>query len=154
MKALLQRVISAQVEVDGEKMASIGAGLLVFLGVERGDSAEQVGQLLDRILHYRVFADSQDRMNLSLEDSRGSLLVVPQFTLAADTRKGRRPSFSRAANPELGEALFDQFIVLARDRLGAARLQSGRFAANMQVGLINDGPVTFWLEQPATVKQF
>jgi D-tyrosyl-tRNA(Tyr) deacylase len=146
LKALLQRVTSANVEVDGERIAAIGRGLLVFLGVERDDTRRQGEQLLDRIIRYRVFSDSDGRMNLDLDASRGALLVVPQFTLAADTRKGRRPSFSNAADPELGQALFDQFVALGRERLGDGRLQSGRFAADMQVGLVNDGPVTFWLE--------
>lgn len=148
MKALLQRVVSARVEVAGEPVAAIGAGLLVFLGVERGDTPDQGRLLLERIIHYRMFADEQDRMNLSLDDCQGALLVVPQFTLAADTRKGRRPSFSKAAEPQLGQSLFDQFVAHGLARLGQARLQSGPFGADMQVGLINDGPVTFWLDQP------
>lgn len=149
MKALLQRVVSARVRVGGDEIAAIGSGLLVFLGVEKGDTAEEAEVLLNRIIHYRVFADSAGRMNLSLEQCAGGLLVVPQFTLAAGTRKGRRPSFSRAATPELGAELFGYFLALARRQLGVARLQSGQFAADMQVELINDGPVTFWLEQCA-----
>lgn len=148
MKALLQRVISASVEVEGDRIAAIGPGLLVFLGVERGDTPARAEQLLKRVIHYRIFPDAQGRMNLDLEASQGSLLVVPQFTLAADTRKGRRPSFSNAADPELGMSLFSRFVALGEECLGSERLQRGRFGADMQVQLINDGPVTFWLETP------
>lgn len=148
MKALLQRVVSASVEVEGECIAEIGAGLLVFLAVERGDTPDEAQRLLDRIVQYRLFPDAGGRMNLSLDDCGGELLAVPQFTLAADTRRGRRPSFSGAAPPDLGESLFNHFVSLGQARIGPERLQTGRFAADMQVSLVNDGPVTFWLEQP------
>jgi len=144
MIGLLQRVKRARVEVDGECVGEIGAGLLVFVGVERGDARPQADRLLGRVLDYRVFADANGRMNLSLRDVGGGLLLVPQFTLAADTRKGNRPSFTPAATPEDGRAWFD--YVLARARECHPHVASGRFGADMQVSLINDGPVTFWLQ--------
>ena len=146
MIALLQRVHHAWVEVDAQRIAAIGGGLLVLLGVERGDSTEEADRLLDRVLGYRVFADAQGRMNLGLVDIDGELLLVPQFTLAADTGKGRRPSFTSAAAPKEGEYLFDYFSARAQQRHAAVKL--GRFGAEMQVGLVNDGPVTFWLQVP------
>jgi D-tyrosyl-tRNA(Tyr) deacylase len=144
--ALLQRVHHAWVEVDAQRIATIGGGLLVLLGVERGDSTDEADRLLDRVLGYRVFADAQGRMNLSLADIGGELLLVPQFTLAADTGKGRRPSFTSAATPVEGEILFDYFSARAKQQHTAVKL--GRFGAAMQVGLVNDGPVTFWLQVP------
>lgn len=144
MIALLQRVSRAWVDINGRRSAEIGAGLLILLGVERGDSRREADRLLERVLSYRVFPDREGRMNISLADSGGGLLVVPQFTLAADTRKGRRPSFTTAAAPEEGEALFDYFAARARARHGVAKF--GRFGADMQVALVNDGPVTFWLQ--------
>jgi D-tyrosyl-tRNA(Tyr) deacylase len=144
--ALLQRVRKAWVEVDAQRIAVINAGLLVLLGVERGDSTQEADRLLERVLGYRVFADAQGRMNLGLSDSGGELLLVPQFTLAADTGKGRRPSFTSAAGPDEGEYLFEYFSAQARERHAVVEL--GRFGAEMQVGLVNDGPVTFWLQVP------
>lgn len=143
MIGLLQRVSEASVDVDGERVASIGRGLLVLVGVERGDGPAQAARLLERLLTYRVFEDDDGRMNLGLSAIGGGLLLVPQFTLPADTRKGTRPGFSRGATPADAAAMFDHLLALAReahDPVGA-----GVFGANMQVGLINDGPVTFWL---------
>jgi D-tyrosyl-tRNA(Tyr) deacylase len=141
---LLQRVSRASVRVDGEVVGQIGPGLLVLVGVQKEDTEARAGRLLQRLLAYRVFADAQDRMNLSLNDTGGGLLLVPQFTLAADTRKGARPSFSSAAPPDLGERLFD--YLLQRARILHHDVASGRFGADMEVELLNDGPVTFWLE--------
>jgi D-tyrosyl-tRNA(Tyr) deacylase len=142
--ALLQRVSEARVTVAGTTVGAIGAGLLVLLGVERGDSEEVAARLVDRILGYRVFADASGRMNRSLADTGGGLLLVPQFTLAADTRKGTRASFSPAAAPADGERLYARCVALARER--HCVVASGRFGAEMQVHLVNDGPVTFWLQ--------
>ena len=150
MIGLLQRVSQASVEVEGRRIGEIAAGLLVFIGVERGDGEREADRLLDRVLGYRVFADAEGKMNLSLAETGGGLLLVPQFTLAADTRSGLRPSFSSAAPPQLGELLFDRAVDAARQRLGSARVATGRFGAHMRVSLTNDGPVTFWLQHPAT----
>jgi D-tyrosyl-tRNA(Tyr) deacylase len=147
--ALLQRVLHARVEVDGETVGAIGPGLLVLLAVEPRDTPAGADECIDRLLRYRVFADSEGRMNLSLLDDGGGLLLVPQFTLAADTRKGLRPSFSTAASPQLGESLFEWAVDSARRRLGDERVATGRFGAHMHVSLTNDGPVTFWLQHPA-----
>ncbi|RRJ83131.1 D-aminoacyl-tRNA deacylase [Aestuariirhabdus litorea] len=144
MKALIQRVSSASVSVAGECVGEIGAGLLVLLGVEREDTREIADRLLDRLLRYRVFADNEGRMNLSLADTGGGLLLVSQFTLVADTRKGLRPGFSGGASPQLGEALYDYMLEAAQRR--HAPVAAGRFGADMQVSLVNDGPVTFLLE--------
>jgi D-aminoacyl-tRNA deacylase len=141
---LLQRVSRARVDVAGEPVGSIERGLLVLVGVQRGDTAARGQRLLERLLGYRVFPDADDRMNLSLRDIDGGLLLVPQFTLAADTKKGTRASFTSAAPPVEGERLFDDLV--ARARAGYPRVATGRFGADMQVSLINDGPVTFWLE--------
>lgn len=146
MLALLQRVTGARVAVAGETVAEIEAGLLAFIGVERGDTEAQADRLLERLLGYRIFADADDHMNLSLEQVSGALLLVPQFTLPADTRKGARPSFSPAAPPERGQALFDYLLAQARGRY--PRVASGRFGAHMQIALVNDGPVTFMLQAP------
>ena len=150
MIALLQRVERASVTVDGEKIASISQGLLVLLGVERHDDESTVERLAEKILKYRVFADVEDKMNLSVMDIRGSVLMVPQFTLAADTQKGLRPGFSNAASPEKGLALFTQLIDIMRVKgdlmasdLAVEWLQTGQFGADMAVELLNDGPVTF-----------
>lgn len=143
MIALLQRVKCAAVVVAGVERARIGPGLLVFLGVERNDTATQADRLLERVLSYRVFADANGRMNLSLKDRRGDLLVVPQFTLAADTSGGTRPGFSTAAAPADGQRLFEYFLAAAVQQHEPVR--AGVFGADMQVELINDGPVTFWL---------
>ena len=148
MIALLQRVLFGRVEVDDETVGEIGPGLLVLLAVEPTDTPADADACIDRLLRYRVFADAEGRMNLSLFDSGGGLLLVPQFTLAADTRRGLRPSFSTAAAPELGQSLFDRAVNVARAQLGAERVASGRFGAHMRVSLTNDGPVTFWLQVP------
>ena len=131
-------------EVEGETVAAIDAGVLALIGVERGDGEAEAARLAGRVLGYRIFPDREGRMNLALADTGGALLAVPQFTLAADTRKGARPSFSRAAPPEEGERLFERFVELARQR--HRPVASGRFGAHMQVSLVNDGPVTFWLQ--------
>jgi D-tyrosyl-tRNA(Tyr) deacylase len=147
MIGLLQRVSSAEVQVDGGVVGQIGHGLLVLVGVERHDSETQAERLLERLLTYRVFPDAEGRMNLSLQDVRGGLLLVSQFTLAADTRKGTRPGFSPAADPAEGKRLFDFLVERARQRHPV--VQTGVFGAHMQVTLTNDGPVTFWLQVPA-----
>ena len=144
MIGLLQRVTEARVTVSGEEIAAIGPGLLVLVGVERGDGEAQADRLLERVLTYRVFPDADGRMNRSLADTGGGLLLVPQFTLAADTRKGTRPGFSTAAAPADGERLFAYLAERARG--GHGDVAAGRFGADMQVGLTNDGPVTFWLQ--------
>ena len=144
MIGLLQRVTEARVTVDGDVVASIGRGLLVLVAVTREDTEEAALRLTERILGYRVFPDDLNRMNLSIEDLGLDLLLVPQFTLAADTRKGRRASFTGAADPETGSRFFDLVVKLAAERL--SRVESGIFGAHMQVALVNDGPVTFWLE--------
>ena len=148
MIGLLQRVTRASVEVDGAIVGEIGRGLLVLLGVQRGDSQREADRLLERIATYRVFDDSDGRMNVSLLDTGGALLVISQFTLAAETRKGTRPGFSTAAAPAEGERLYEHFVAQARRRIGA--VATGRFGARMQVTLTNDGPVTFWLEVAPT----
>jgi len=144
MIALLQRVSQAKVEIDGKPVGSIGPGLLVLLGVRPADDEATALKLLGRLLQYRVFADEAGKMNLSLTQVKGGLLLVPQFTLAADTSKGLRPGFSTAAPPELGRRLFDFFVQAARMQHG--RVETGEFGAHMQVSLTNDGPVTIWLE--------
>jgi len=143
---LLQRVDGGAVEVDGREVARIGAGMLVLVGVERGDDEAVADRLLERLVSYRVFADGAGRMNRSLSDTGGGLLLVPQFTLAADTAQGLRPGFSRAAPPADAERLFGHMAKQAEKRLPGA--QSGRFGAHMRVSLINDGPVTFWIRVP------
>jgi D-tyrosyl-tRNA(Tyr) deacylase len=140
---LLQRVNEASVEVDGSTVAEIGPGLMVLVGVERGDGERQADRLLERLLGYRVFEDSEGRMNLSLRDVGGGLLLAPQFTLAADTRKGMRPSFTPAAEPEEGRRLFECLARRAHDH--HAPVATGVFGAHMRVRLTNDGPVTVWL---------
>jgi D-tyrosyl-tRNA(Tyr) deacylase len=144
MIALLQRVSHAQVSVDGNVVGSIGSGLLVLLGVRPADDETAARRLLERLLQYRIFSDDAGKMNLSLVQVQGELLLVPQFTLAADTASGLRPGFSTAAPPEQGRRLFDFFVQAARERLG--QVQTGVFGAHMQVSLTNDGPVTIWLE--------
>ena len=152
MIGLLQRVTSASVTVDERIVGRIGRGLLVLIGVQRGDSEAQADRLLERLLTYRVFADAAGRMNRSLQEVEGELLLVSQFTLAADTSKGTRPGFSPAAEPAEGRRLFDYITQKARERHSV--VQRGEFGANMQVSLINDGPVTFWLEvAPHTAEQ-
>ncbi|MFO1433641.1 MAG: D-aminoacyl-tRNA deacylase [Candidatus Competibacteraceae bacterium] len=147
MIGLLQRVQEASVVVEGETIGAIGTGLLVLVGVERSDRETQAERLLERVLGYRVFPDAEGRMNLSLRDIDGGLLLVPQFTLAADTRKGMRPSFTPAAAPEEGARLFQYLITQAQARY--SKVATGRFGAYMQVRLNNDGPVTFWLQTAA-----
>jgi D-tyrosyl-tRNA(Tyr) deacylase len=149
MIALIQRVTEASVTVDGERLGEIGPGLLALVGVRPNDDDETAQRLLERLLAYRVFGDEQGRMNLSLTDTGGGLLLVPQFTLAADTRKGNRPGFSTAAPPDQAERLFDHLCALARQ--AHPKVATGRFGADMKVALINDGPVTFWLQTPETV---
>ena len=144
MIGLIQRVASAHVEVEGETVGRIGAGLLALVAVQPGDGEPQVQRLLERLLGYRVFADAEGRMNRSLTDTGGGLLLVSQFTLAADTAKGMRPSFTSAAAPEQGRRWFERLIELAKNRHRPVEI--GRFGAHMQVHLINDGPVTFWLQ--------
>ena len=144
MIGLLQRVSRARVEVGGDTVGEIGRGLLVLVAVHRDDAERDVARLAERILSYRVFPDSEGRMNRSIVDEGGSLLLVPQFTLAADTKKGTRASFARAAAPEKGEAFFRQLVRICRETLQT--VETGTFGANMQVTLTNDGPVTFWLE--------
>jgi D-tyrosyl-tRNA(Tyr) deacylase len=147
MIALLQRVSEARVSVGDEVIAEIGPGLLALIGVERGDGPAQAERLAQRILGYRMFADSAGRMNLSVQEAGGGVLLVPQFTLAADTNSGNRPSFTPAAEPELGRRLFDHLVGAAR-RIVPGVL-TGRFGAEMAVRLTNDGPVTFWLRVAA-----
>lgn len=144
MIGLLQRVSEARVSVAGETICEIGSGLLVLVGVEQGDDEARAERLLQKLLDYRVFADDAGRMNRSLRDNGGGLLLVPQFTLAADTRKGLRPSFTAAAPPEQARALFEYLV----DQALAAhpRVAAGQFGADMQVALVNDGPVTFSLQ--------
>ena len=144
MIALLQRVSSANVVVDNVQIASIGRGILVLLGVEKGDGEAQARRIVERILGYRIFEDDVGKMNLSLTGVDGALLLVPQFTLAADTAKGMRPSFSSAADPQQGRQWFDRVVALAKD--AHSNVETGCFGADMKVGLVNDGPVTFWLQ--------
>jgi D-tyrosyl-tRNA(Tyr) deacylase len=144
MIGLLQRVSQASVAVNGKTAGAIGRGILVFVGVERGDDEAKADRLLERLLGYRVFADAEGKMNLSVKDVGGGLLLVPQFTLAADTDKGMRASFTSAADPDTGRRLFE--YLSQRARLAHAPVESGIFGADMQVTLTNDGPVTFWLE--------
>ncbi len=144
MRGLIQRVQEAAVVVEGEVVGGIGPGILLLLGVAKGDSEAQAGKLLEKVLNYRIFPDEQGRMNCSLKDTGGGLLVVSQFTLAADTQKGLRPSFSSAEVPARAEALYEYF--LAQAHAGHGTVASGRFGADMKVRLINDGPVTFLLE--------
>lgn len=143
MIGLIQRVTSASVTVKGEVVGKINKGILLLLGVEKPDNEAVCKKLVHRVTNYRIFEDETGRMNLSLVDIKGELLVVPQFTLAADTQKGLRPSFTPAAPPELGELLFSQFVSEARGKV--EEVQTGIFGANMQVALVNDGPATFTL---------
>ena len=144
MIGLLQRVSAARVEVAGREIAAIGPGLLVLVGVQKDDTEAQAGRLLERLLGYRVFADAGGRMNRSLRDVGGGLLLVPQFTLAADTDKGTRAGFSTAAEPARAKHLFETLVTLGR--AAWPRTACGEFGADMQVSLTNEGPVTFWLE--------
>jgi D-tyrosyl-tRNA(Tyr) deacylase len=144
MIGLLQRVTTAQVEVEQVVIGKIGPGLMVLVCAERGDSTQEADALLNKLLGYRVFADAAGKMNRSVTDVGGGLLLVPQFTLAADTKSGTRPSFTPAAAPADGRRLFDYFVQAARQR--HAQVATGQFGADMQVSLTNDGPVTFWLQ--------
>jgi D-aminoacyl-tRNA deacylase len=144
MIALMQRVTQAAVDVDGARVATIGRGLLVLVGVRPEDDEAAAEQLLQRLLQYRVFSDQAGKMNLNLGQVGGQLLLVPQFTLAADTSKGLRPGFSTAASPDVGRRLFEHMVQSAKSASGS--VECGVFGANMQVSLTNDGPVTFWLE--------
>lgn len=145
MLGLIQRVSEANVSVNNEVTGEIGKGLLLLLGVQKHDDEDSAEKLLEKVIAYRVFPDDAGHMNLSLLDTGGELLIVSQFTLAADTRKGLRPSFSSAAAPDQAESLYNHFVETAHSRLG--EVQSGVFGANMQVHLVNDGPVTFLLER-------
>jgi D-tyrosyl-tRNA(Tyr) deacylase len=145
MIGLIQRVQASQVEVDQQVVGKINRGILLLLGVQKGDTQAHADKLLHKVINYRIFQDDADKMNLSLLDIDGELLVVSQFTLPADTRKGLRPSFTPAADPQTGRELYDYFTEKAAASL-ATSVQTGEFGADMQVSLINDGPVTFWLE--------
>jgi D-tyrosyl-tRNA(Tyr) deacylase len=144
--ALIQRVGEASVTVDGQIVGRIGRGVLALIGVERGDDGAAAARLLERVLSYRIFEDEAGRMNRSLAEIAGGLLLVPQFTLAADTRKGTRAGFSGAEQPERARALFGERVTAARAR--HAEVATGSFGAHMRVALVNEGPVTFWLETP------
>lgn len=146
MKGLIQRVTQASVSVSGETIARIDRGLLLLLGIEREDGTAECEALVRKIVRYRVFPDDQIRMNRSVDDIGGALLIVPQFTLAADTSSGTRPGFSNAADPARARKLVAEFVRLAERALGEQRVEQGRFGADMQVALVNDGPVTFLLE--------
>ncbi len=145
MIGLIQRVSQASVAVEGGSIAEIGAGMLLLLGIEKNDTEKNADLLLDKIIHFRVFEDEQQKMNRSLLDCKGELLIVPQFTLPADTRKGTRPSFASAAPPQLGKKMVDYFIAQSQQKID--RVQTGNFGADMQVSLVNTGPVTFWLQK-------
>jgi D-tyrosyl-tRNA(Tyr) deacylase len=142
--ALVQRVTQASVTIDGSVVGEISAGMCVLLGVKQADNAQTMQKLVDKLLGYRIFSDADGRMNLDIRQSGGEILLVPQFTLAADTSQGRRPGFSTAAKPDLANALFDAFCQQIQQQ--HQKPQTGQFGADMQVALINDGPVTFWLE--------
>jgi D-tyrosyl-tRNA(Tyr) deacylase len=146
--ALIQRVSEAHVTVDGETIGAIADGILALVAIEKGDSEFEAEKLADRLLDYRIFSDATGRMNLSLRDTQGGLLLISQFTLAADTRKGLRPSFAPAAEPAEGRRLYDHLATLLRAK--KPDLETGRFGADMKVSLINDGPVTFHLRIPPT----
>jgi D-tyrosyl-tRNA(Tyr) deacylase len=142
--ALLQRVTEANVRVSNKTVGSIDKGLLILLGIERNDSEKQADRLVERFMGYRIFSDADDKMNLSVMDISGGILLVPQFTLAADTQKGMRPGFSSAASPEESERLFD--YVVAKTKTHCNNVRTGVFGADMKVSLVNDGPATFWLQ--------
>lgn len=144
MKALLQRVQHASVQVDGEMVGAIGQGMLVLLGIEPADDISAVEKMIDRVINYRIFADENDKMNLSLKEVSGELLLVSQFTLAADTTRGRRPSFTSAAPPDQAEPLYNYALNYAQQQ--GVITKPGLFGGDMKVSLLNDGPVTFWLE--------
>ncbi len=143
MIALIQRVTQAKVEVGGEVVGQIGKGLLVLLGVEKDDDRAKADKLAEKVLNYRVFSDENDKMNLNVQQVAGEVLVVSQFTLVADTQKGLRPSFSKGATPSLANELYEYFAEKCGEKV---EVECGRFAADMQVSLTNNGPVTFWLQ--------
>ncbi|MEY2854448.1 MAG: D-aminoacyl-tRNA deacylase [Pseudomonadota bacterium] len=149
MIALLQRVSEARVDVDGHTVGAIGRGILALIGVEAGDTVSSAERLAERMLTYRIFPDNQGKMNLDIGEIGGDLLIVPQFTLAADTSKGNRPGFQTAAPPDAAQVLFE--TLLARARTLHGRVETGVFGASMQVSLVNDGPVTFSLRVPSTI---
>ena len=144
MKGLIQRVSSASVVVDGKCVGEIDQGILLLLGVEKEDDRSKADKLLNKVINYRIFSDESDKMNLSLKDIEGELLVVSQFTLVAETSKGKRPGFSKGASPALGEELYNYFVEAANKT--GLKVATGKFGADMKVSLTNDGPVTFWLE--------
>ena len=144
MKGLIQRVSSASVVVDGNCVGEIDQGILLLLGVEKEDDQSKADKLLDKVINYRIFSDESDKMNLSLKNIEGELLVVSQFTLVAETSKGKRPGFSKGASPALGEELYNYFVEAANKT--GLKVATGKFGADMKVSLTNDGPVTFWLE--------
>jgi len=144
MQGLIQRVKSAAVDVEGQRVGEIAQGILLLLGIEQNDTQLTADKLIDKLLNYRIFADEQNKMNCSVRDINGGILVVSQFTLVADTNKGLRPSFSKAAMPAAAQALYDYFVTHIRDK--HPTVAAGIFAADMQVSLINDGPVTFLLQ--------
>ena len=146
MRGLIQRVSQASVSIDGDVVGKIDQGLMLLLGVQKGDTQQHADKLLHKIVNYRVFSDTDEKMNLSVQDIHGGLLVVSQFTLAADTKKGLRPGFSSAASPDLAHDLYDYFVAQAQQLLSEEKVNTGVFAADMQVSLVNDGPVTFLLE--------
>lgn len=141
MQGLIQRVTEAKVEVEKEVVGQIGQGIVLLLGVEKADTEQTADKLLHKVSNYRIFTDSNDKMNLSLKDIEGELLVVSQFTLAADTKKGMRPSFSSAGTPEQANTLYQYFV--AQAKVAGLKVATGQFAADMKVSLVNDGPVTF-----------
>ena len=144
MIALIQRVTEARVEVDGRVVGAVGRGILALVGVERGDSEAQAERLVEKVLGYRIFPDQAGKMNLSLLNIRGELLAVPQFTLAADTKTGTRAGFSTAASPDEGMRLFNLFVGISKKQIPETK--TGQFGADMKISLVNDGPVTFWLQ--------
>ena len=145
MIALIQRVTHAKVEVDKITIGSINSGILLLLGVEKGDTKKNADDLLRKVINYRIFADKDDKMNLSLSDIAGELLIVPQFTLPANTKKGTRPSFASAAPPDEGALYYEYFVERSKEKIKI--VETGQFGADMQVTLTNNGPVTFWLQK-------
>ncbi len=145
MKALIQRVKEASVKINGEIYSSINSGMLVFLGVEKSDTFENAEKLSQKVLNLRIFEDENEKMNFSIQDIKGEILVVSQFTLCADCKKGTRPSFDNAANPEIANGLYEEFVKLLSK--SGLIVKTGKFRAMMEISLINDGPVTFWLEK-------
>lgn len=145
MKALIQRVKEASVKINGEIYSSINSGMLVFLGVEKSDTLENAEKLSQKVLNLRIFEDENEKMNFSIQDIKGEILVVSQFTLCADCKKGTRPSFDNAANPEIANGLYEEFVKLLTK--SGLIVKTGKFRAMMEISLINDGPVTFWVEK-------